>query len=438
MSGLSNLRFEGLSNEQLAVEVDGLRNGAGSESLHRAVRALMHIADALADTDRTLRGELAKIGVEWEGAASERGHEETQQASIYAEEAVPRVAQSAGGVGQQGDAFSHSRNGAPDSGELRGPTQLNGIDRFAGMLGHTTDNARKVEETQAARQQAIGSLNNYQRGSQSALDNHQSLPVPPGMGLVAQPTDPQGMTSAQSANLSPGAYSPTGGGPGVPATGTTGPFGGNPNQLGYTGTTQPGPGGQPGLGQGNPLPGRTAGIGPVGPNIGGMPPGGALGLPRPGFPMGMIGDAGALAGLASAGAGGAAAGAALPKDRLVRGGGANSGGAAGANGKAGAGAGGANGKAGAGADGPDARARGGSAMAGAPDEGARAARAAERLGGTGGRPGGSLMSPAAAAGGAQGEDDEEHVRKYGIDSDDVFGDDRLVIDAVLGGDDPDR
>ncbi|HVK20278.1 MAG TPA: hypothetical protein VM677_02850 [Actinokineospora sp.] len=45
------------------------------------------------------------------------------------------------------------------------------------------------------------------------------------------------------------------------------------------------------------------------------------------------------------------------------------------------------------------------------------------------------MQPAAAGAGAPGEDDDEHVRKYGIDSDDVFGDDRLVIPPVLGQDD---
>ncbi|MFC7618312.1 hypothetical protein ACFQV2_38035 [Actinokineospora soli] len=66
------------------------------------MHALMGIADALADTDRTLRQELAKIGVEWEGAASEGAHEETQKASIYAEDAVPVVARSASGVNEQG------------------------------------------------------------------------------------------------------------------------------------------------------------------------------------------------------------------------------------------------------------------------------------------------------------------------------------------------
>lgn len=421
--GLRDLRFEGFSNEQLAGEIDGLRNGAGSGSLHRAVHALMSIADALADTDRTLRQELQKIGVEWEGAASERGHEETQKASIYAEDAVPVVARSASGVNEQGDTFSHSRNSAPNSDTLRGPTQLNGWDRFAGAFGHTTDNAQKVQDTQAARGQAIGSLNDYQRGSQSALDNHENLPVPPGMGLVSQSTSPQGMTEPQGFQGTQGSYTPTGGGSGSGGGTTTGPFG-----QGYQGVVPPGGGGGqqgPGGGQGNPLPGRITGTGPV-PGVPGMPTGGAPGLPGRPFPIGLIADAGMAAGLATAAGGGAAAGSSLPKDRVVRGGKAA---ADGPDGRAARGG----GAAGA-ADGPDGRAaRGASALAGVPDEQARAARAAERIGGGGNRSGSSLMSP--AAGSAPGEEDEEHVRKYGIDSDDVFGDERLVIDAVLGGED---
>jgi uncharacterized protein YukE len=420
--GLGDLRFEGFSNEQLAGEIDGLRNGAGSESLHRAVHALMSIADALADTDRTLRQELRRIGVEWEGAAAEQGQEQTQQASIYAEDAVPVVARSASGVNEQGDSFSHSRNSAPNSETLRGPSQLNGVDRFAGMFGHTTDNAKKVQETQAARGQAIGSLDDYQRGSQSALDNHQNLPVPPGMDLVSRPTDPHGMTAAQGFQGNQGAYTP-GGGAGGPTTAGPVGIGNGQGHLGYTGVNTPGgPGQVPGGGQSSPLPGRVAGIGPV-PGVPGMPIGGGAGFtPRP-FPFGLVADMGALAGVAGATAGGAAAGAALPKDKLVRGG------------AGGASAGGADGKAAgkAAVDGPDARARGAAALAGAPDEQARAARAAERLGGGAGKTGSSLMSP--AAGSAPGEDDDEHVRKYGIDSDDVFADERLVIDAVLGGED---
>jgi hypothetical protein len=61
-------------------------------------------------------------------------------------------------------------------------------------------------------------------------------------------------------------------------------------------------------------------------------------------------------------------------------------------------------------------------------------RNAEKYGAKTGRAGGSpFMQP--AAGSAKGEDDGEHVRKYGIDSGDVFEDERLIAPSLIGEDD---
>ena len=48
------------------------------------------------------------------------------------------------------------------------------------------------------------------------------------------------------------------------------------------------------------------------------------------------------------------------------------------------------------------------------------------------------MSPAAGGARGEGEEDGEHVRKYGVDSDDVFGDERMVVQAVIGEDPKDQ
>ncbi|MGH3862663.1 PPE domain-containing protein [Actinokineospora sp.] len=412
-NGLGDLRFEGYSHQQLADELDKLRQGPGSESLHKAVRALKSIAEGLAETDQVLREELGKIGVTWEGSASEGGTEATKNAAIYASDATPAVEQSAGGVSEQGDAFSTTRNGAPDGGDLRGPTKLDGMDRFLGAFGHTTDNAKQVQQTNAAHEQAVTSMNGYSQGSQSALGSYQSLPVPPGMSLVATPYQGHGTTSAQTFNGNSSAYTPTGspGAPGVP--GQTGLPGGGGHGL--TGIPDgPGGGGPGGTNNNQPGGGRLSTVGPLGPNIGGLPnPTNVPGGLRPGFPMGMLNDMSALAGLTGAGAGGAAAGENARKDRLVRG-------------------------AGAFPDTPEGRAaraaaRGAAPITDLPEEQSRAAKNAERIGARPGKAGASLMQPAAA--GAKGEEDEEHVRKYGIDSEDVFGDERMVVSPVLGQDD---
>ncbi|EWC58969.1 PE-PGRS virulence associated protein [Actinokineospora spheciospongiae] len=439
--GLGDLRFQGYSYQALAAQLDALRGGPGSDSLDRAVGALKRIADGLDQTDRTLRQELAKIGVEWEGDASQRGQEATKAASVYAEDAGTRAGATGANVGEQGAVFDSTRHAAPQGGELRGPTQTGFLDDLAGTFGYTTDNARRVEETRAAHDAAAAAMNDYSRGSQSAIGGAQALPVPPGLDLVAQPAQHLGGTSAQSFTGNPGSFTPSGaaGAPGSPGSvglaagnqagvfsgvnGGGGPGGSGSGGAGGNNLNNPGNFNNPGgvnspPGNGNPVGnGRIAGIGPTGGSPGGLAPGGGgLGGLRPGFGPGFVDGVATAAGIAGAGGAGAGVGSALEKDRLVRGGGAK--GVAGA----------------AGVDGSEAR-NNRSAIAGAPEEEARAARNAERLGGTRGGRGSSLMSPAAAGAGAPGEDDDEHVRKYGIDSEDVFGDERLVVSPVLGQDD---
>ncbi|OLR90904.1 PPE domain-containing protein [Actinokineospora bangkokensis] len=428
--GLGDLRFEGYSFQQLAGQLDGLRKGPGSSSLNEAVDALKQLSQSLERTDRTLRNELAKIGVAWEGNASEGGMEATRQASVFAEDAGVRVDATGANVNVQGAVFDSTRNSAPQGGELRGPTQTTVVDDVLGSFGYTTDHAAKVEQTRAAHDAAAAAMNGYSQGSQSAIAGARTLPVPPGLDLVAKPAPELGQTSAQGFTSSPGSYTPTGGSgaPGSPGgvsvgagqggvagfSGISGGSGGGGGGAGGTGT--PNSPGSPGVGGPNG-PGRLAAIGPTGANPGGLAfGGGGLGGVRPGVPLGFVDGAATAAGIAAAGGAGAGIGSSLEKDRVVRGG---RGAVAGAPG----------------AEGAEGRANGKTPLAGAGEEEARAARNAERLGGArGGRGGSSLMSPAAAGAGAGGDEDEEHVRKYGIDSDDVFGDERMVVSPVLGQD----
>src|SRR6266536_4898803 len=144
--GLSDLRFVGYDNNGLAEQVDGLRNGQGPGTLNEAVLALIALSDGLADTDDALRKQLAAIGVSWQGEAADGGTAATENASIYADQATGPVTDSAKGVDSQGAAFSTTKNSAPDSGTLNGPTEQNGMDQFMGFFGHTTDYAQQVKD----------------------------------------------------------------------------------------------------------------------------------------------------------------------------------------------------------------------------------------------------------------------------------------------------
>jgi hypothetical protein len=369
--------------------------------LHNAVAALVSLADGLAETDRTLRQQLQDIGVTWQGEASQGGTDATQNASIYADQAQEPVTDSAKGVEGQGASFASIRNSAPDSSTLRGPSDENFGDRVAGFFGHTTDHARDVRATNQARDQAVDGMNGYRSSSSDALGRSQALPVPPGMNLVAQPVEQNIGTTTVSG------YSPGGG---LNPAGGSGPGGGGSNVPiaaggGGGGGLPPTPGGPPNVG----LPGNTTGVGPINqpgglPTVAGAGPGGLR------APMNPLAMAEAATMMGAGGAGGASAGA--QGERTLRGGGPGGRGAV--------------------------PGKGATPLGAAPEEEARAARNAERFGARTGRPGSSIMQPAAAGGRrGEGEDDQEHVRRFGIDSGDVFDDDRVVAPESIG-DDPDE
>jgi hypothetical protein len=390
--GLSDLRFVAYDNEALARQVEGLRQGAGSETLNNAVVALMRLAEGLADTDKALRDQLKQIGVSWQGEASAGGTTATETASIYAEQAQEPVTDSAKGVDSQGAAFHVTKHGAPDAGTLRGPTEESGFDQFAGFLGHTTDHAKDVKATNQARDRAVDSMNGYQSNSSDALGRSQALPVPPGMNLVAQPVDTSTHSSGAGVYSPSGGFTPAAGGSGGgPATSFT-PGGGAASPTPTLGTP-PVAGPVTGGGPGNPLLPTNA-ANPLAPAL------------RAANPM-LMAEAATMMG--AGGASGAGAGA--QGDRVSRGGG--------------------------GAKGP---VKGAMPLGAAPEEEARAARNAEKFGARTGRAPGSIMQPAAAGAGrnAEGEEDQEHVRRYGIDSGDVFDDDRVVAPESIGDDDDER
>jgi hypothetical protein len=416
--GLRDLRFEGYDNEALAQQVDGLRGGAGAESLHNAARALITLAGGLSETDRVLREQLQQIGVSWQGVAAEGGTQATQDASVYANEAVQPVDDSAAGVATQSGEFSHTRNSAPESSTLRGPSQLNGIDRFAGAFGHTTDHARDVQATNAARDQAISGLNGYQQGSSDALGRARELPVPPGMDLVTRPADAGHAVAPVGGFPGGGGFTPGGGSsvPGFPGGGLTGGpesgLTGPPSPGGTPGTPgAPGTPGNPGVPQ---QPGGRFGVGPVTPPPAGLPltetPISARGVPSL-----FVADAAAIAG---AGAQGAAVGSAAEKDRLVRGR------------PGGPGTPGATPEEGHGKNPP----KGATPLGAEPEHEGKAASHAERYGAKPGKPAGSpILQPATGA--APNEEDGEHVRRFGVESGDLFEDSRPTAPDSIGGED---
>ncbi|HWO66599.1 MAG TPA: PPE domain-containing protein [Umezawaea sp.] len=421
---ITDHRFEGYDNPALAQLVTKFKSGDGAQKFTEASHALRTLAQSLADTDEVLRKELGKLGIAWQGAAGDNAGKTITAQADYADESVDSGQTNAQATAVQSASYSDSRDGMPEPDKLRGDTETSLVDDVGGFFGYETDHAQEVKETNAAREQTIRGLNQYTDASRDALNQFQVPGQPPNFEVTSTSSTvgaPVGTGIPGIGSATPGI--PGGSSVGSPVGGVGGVPGGSvlpPTQLPGGGTQLPPvlpPGG--GTGITPPLPGLGTVVNP--PAAAGVPRvGGGLG-PGLGIGLGLAGAAGLGAVAAGAkgarvirGAGGPGTGAA-PKVPVVKPGvpGVGGNGTIGGAGKSGA--------AGMPVDGEERASRGTAAGAGAAGRGVR--------GGAG-----SMMQPAAAAGGrgAEGDEDDEHVRKYGVDSDDVFGDDRMVVQSVIG------
>lgn len=429
MSGyrqLTDWNFDGWSNEQLASEVQKLSSSTIASEFGDASAALRDLANKLEVADAVLQTQLGKLGIGWGGTAAEKSQAHTDVVAKGLNDSSQASQQNSQAMTQQGESTSTARYSTPPEQDLRGDTEQNFKDKVGGFFGIETDHAAEVEQTNRARQQAIDSLNGYVSNSQGSLDGFRAPDKAPDIVVTS------GAVSA-----------PVGTPVGTPTAGTPGIHGG----PAFTGS--PGSPGSPGVPVG-PVPGVPGNATGVIPGTGTPTPLAAgPGLPKPfGVPsIGLTAATAAASGLA--GATGAAKSAQVvgggrgpsqaPKTPIAPAGPKGAPSTIGASGEKG----GAGGKGAGGVGGPGMTGAAGKgavtpgAASGVGPEANRAGTAAGK-GGVGGKGSGSLMSPAASAAKGEGEEDGEHVRKYGVDSDEMFGDDRMVVQSVIGEDPKDQ
>ncbi len=272
---LTDLRWEGMSNDQLAAAVQQLDSGSGAAAMTAAADALANVAADLTQINQTLQTQLQAIGVNWQSqSASDLADEMISASAAYGGTVTDQGGGSSTAINQQAEAYATARNAAPQPHALTRDTQSNNAAIAAGnspFTGHGNDRAQQVAQANAARNQAVDALNNYTNSSQANLGGYTPPAPPPAIGLKPAPSGPSTGTSTAG-------YP----GPGMPVVSGGG---------GGTGTIPPGlPGTPMGGGGGVPVPAPVTGVGgtptlsmpgggplPGGPLPGGVP--GGLGLP---------------------------------------------------------------------------------------------------------------------------------------------------------------
>ncbi|KOX35055.1 hypothetical protein ADK67_00585 [Saccharothrix sp. NRRL B-16348] len=414
---IKDFRFQGYDNPALAALVQQFQSGDAAQKFSNASHALRQLAKTLNETDETLRGELRKLGIDWQGAAGDNAGEAVTVSADVATSGTDAAQQNSQATAVQGANYSHTRNGMPEPTQLRGDTETNFGDKVGGFFGYETDHAKEVKQTQAAREQAIRGLDQYTDASRDALNQYQGMNKPPQFEVTTASS--VSTPVAQVGQL------------GVPASGIPGGVSG-----GFPGGV---PGGVPGGSVGVPpqvpgMPGGSTGLLPTAPGGQTVLPPAALGkVGGSNFPLGL--GLGLTAGLGLGLAATQARGARVVRNTApaMPGGGKVPEGPAGGKGTGGGTTGGA-GKGG--VPGMPATLTGKSGISATigaidPDERVPGRGAAGAAAGKAGA-GSSMLQPAASAKGGPGEEDAEHVRKYGVDSDDVFGDERMVVQSVIG------
>jgi hypothetical protein len=305
-TSLGELRWEGMTNAQLAAAVQQLNSGTGAAEMSSAADALANVAADLTQIDTALQTQLQAIGVNWQSqTASDLADQMLSASAAYGGTVTDQGGQSSTAINQQAEAYATARNAAPKPQSLAGDTAPSNSSLGSGSApfsGHGNDHAQQVSQANAARNQAVDAMNNYTSSSQSNLGGYAPPAPPPAIGLNPQPSGGTS-TSGYTGPSSPGGV------PGSPVLGGGGAPGG-------VGTLPPGVSGGGGGG------GMPTGLGPV--TGVGAPPG--LGSPTGGFPGGGFPSGGFPAG-GPGGAfpvgGGGASGVGVP------GGGASGGGAGG-------------------------------------------------------------------------------------------------------------
>ncbi|QXV60891.1 hypothetical protein [Amycolatopsis sp. TNS106] len=186
---LRDLRFDGYTDTGIATEIERFRSGDGTGSIGIAVDALKSVAGALADTDKTLRDELGKLGVEWQSeAGGAAGQVFTEQAG-FSQDANSKVSHSAEMIFAQGEAFNRTLHKLPDPEVVRkGAGGLTIGDVVLSLIGFETDHAKSVSAANNARAQAQEALNDYAKTSGENLLSADTLADPQAMNLTQTTT----------------------------------------------------------------------------------------------------------------------------------------------------------------------------------------------------------------------------------------------------------
>lgn len=200
MGDVRDLRFEGMDIPELRRWIGEIKGGRGPESMDTAARALEQAVQVVVDLDDTLRRELGKLRIDWEGYGGAIAQEVTQRQQEVLRDAQEPLKASTRGVQEQGRGYSTAKNGLPNAEELQHRQSENAAEWFGGAFGYESDydeEAKRIDGQKKAAQAALGS---YRDTTVRQVDAFRPLPEMAAPALVT----PQSAGSSAAASIGGG------------------------------------------------------------------------------------------------------------------------------------------------------------------------------------------------------------------------------------------
>lgn len=173
---IRDIRFEGMDIPELLDWINKIKQGSGAESMHRSVQALDQAVQVVVDLDNTLRTELGKLQIAWEGSAGTLAQTVTQQRSVVLQESQDPLRMSAQSVQAQGEGYATAKNNLPNPDELQAKQSENFLEWSGGAFGYESDYDAEAKQIAGSKQAAADALGSYRNTTITQAEAFQPLP----------------------------------------------------------------------------------------------------------------------------------------------------------------------------------------------------------------------------------------------------------------------
>jgi hypothetical protein len=163
LMGMTEARYDGLSNSELAAMVDDIRKSNAPAALNPVIDAVNTLGGAFVEADDAIRDGLTKLGVHWQGEGANAATDMLTKFNGFAGDAQTGLGAVKKGLEAHRDGFVFLSGGLPEASELRKYSQEPGKSPVG------VDPAKAKAEADRLHSWTVDQLNQYSATVKKAL-----------------------------------------------------------------------------------------------------------------------------------------------------------------------------------------------------------------------------------------------------------------------------